>query len=574
MDNGATWSAVALLNTNATTDSGLDLSPTISTDGAGNWVTVWQSNENLGGAGTDDDIFVSRSTDNGASWSAAALLNSTATTDSGNDREPVITTNGAGTWAVVWYSNENIGSAGTDNDIFVSTSTNNGSTWSNAALLNSSATTDTGWDSAPFITTDGSGNWVTVWRSQVNLAGTAGVDFDIFVSRSANNGATWSAPALLNSNATTDTGNETAPVITTDGIGNWVTVWHSNENFEDADTDGDIFVSTSTNNGSTWSDVALLNSNATTDSGSDFIASITTDGAGNWVTVWGSNEELGGGAGADYDIFVSHFTLEPNVLSVPFYLDNASNLSGGSVPADGTASFIGVKNDNSEPVTLTITYTDTAGNDQTPTDNTYVLAANSMVSWRPFADDPAEGNTSGQLVPNSKLGSPAWGSVLIEANGPISGRLIHIDGIQDSTGMMLMPKGGGTTQLTVPFYLDNASNFVSGVVPSDGTASFIGVKNMSNFPVSLTLTYTDTGGNDHTPVNNTYMLPANSMVSWRPFADDPVEGDSSGQLVPNSSPGSPAWGSVLIEADGPITGRLISLDGRQDSTSLMLLPSE
>jgi hypothetical protein len=256
-------------------------------------------------------------------------------------------------------------------------------------------------------------------------------------------------------------------------------------------------------------------------------------------------------------------------ISVPFYLDNASNLGSGSVPADGSASFVGVKNMGNSAVTLTLTYTDTEGVDHTPIPNTYVLAANSMVSWRPFADDPAEGNSSGRLVPNTDDG-PAWGSIKIDATGPVTGRLITMDGIQDSTSMMLLPEGDGAFTISVPFYLDNASNFLNGTV-TNGSASFIGVKNMDNTPIILTLTYTDTEGVDHTPVDNTYLLAANSMVSWRPSADDPAEGNTSGRLVPNTGDG-PAWGSVKITATGRITGRLITIDGIQDSTSMMLLP--
>lgn len=42
-----------LLNTNATVDSGNDQEPDIAMDGAGNWVAVWASEEDLNGAQTD-----------------------------------------------------------------------------------------------------------------------------------------------------------------------------------------------------------------------------------------------------------------------------------------------------------------------------------------------------------------------------------------------------------------------------------------------------------------------------------------------------------------------------------------
>jgi len=60
--NGATWTVPVALNTNAATDSTYDEIPQVTTDGAGNWVVVWESWDDLGGTiGTDCDILFSRS---------------------------------------------------------------------------------------------------------------------------------------------------------------------------------------------------------------------------------------------------------------------------------------------------------------------------------------------------------------------------------------------------------------------------------------------------------------------------------------------------------------------------------
>ena len=58
---------LATLNTNAATDSGgEDWFPQVASDGAGNWVAVWYSGDSLGGTiGTDNDILVARSSDDG-----------------------------------------------------------------------------------------------------------------------------------------------------------------------------------------------------------------------------------------------------------------------------------------------------------------------------------------------------------------------------------------------------------------------------------------------------------------------------------------------------------------------------
>ena len=186
-----TWSAPAALNTNATTDTGLDGfifgPPQVTTDGTGNWVAVWMSQENLGGTiGTDNDILVARSTDNGATWSAPAALNTNATTDAEADNFPQVTTDSAGNWVAVWTSFENVGGTiGTDADILVARSTNNGATWSAPTALNTNAATDTSSDHFPQVATDGAGNWVAVWDSGENLGGTIGSDLDILVATSA-----------------------------------------------------------------------------------------------------------------------------------------------------------------------------------------------------------------------------------------------------------------------------------------------------------------------------------------------------------------------------------------------------
>ena len=224
----------AAFKSNAATDGGaVDEVPQVTTDGAGNWVAVWPSSDSLGGTiGTDRDILVARSTDNGATWTAPAALNTNAATDAVNvsDFDPQVTTDGAGNWVAVWELGSTCfsGDLG-DCDILVARSTDNGASWTAPAALNTNAATDAGNDRNPQVTTDGSGNWVAVWHSNENLGSTIGTDFDILVARSTNNGATWTAPAALDTNAATDAGDDLNPQVTTDGAGNWVAAWDSND---------------------------------------------------------------------------------------------------------------------------------------------------------------------------------------------------------------------------------------------------------------------------------------------------------------------------------------------------------
>jgi len=356
VNNGTTWSAPAALNTNAATDTGNDSNPQVTTDGSGNWVAVWHSGDSLGGTiGTDNDILVSRSTNGGSTWTAPAALNDNAATDTGSDVNPQVTTDGAGVWMAVWQSTENLGGTiGTDNDILISTSVNSGAAWTTPVALNTNATTDTGGDLSPQVTTDGSGNWVAAWFSNDTLGATIGADNDILISRSVNNGTTWTAPVALNTNAATDTGGDQNPQVTTDSVGNWVAVWYSNDSLGGTiGTDNDILISRSTNNGAAWTAPVALNTNAATDTGHDFNPQVTTDGSGNWAAAWDSTDTLSGWIGTDSDVLAARSTNNGANWTDPIPLNtNADTDSGGDfnpqVTTDGSGNWTSVWDSNDD----------------------------------------------------------------------------------------------------------------------------------------------------------------------------------------------------------------------------------
>ncbi|HUT66697.1 MAG TPA: sialidase family protein [Spirochaetota bacterium] len=304
-DGGASWSAVKVLNSNAASDeTAWDYFPGTMTDGNGTWVAAWYSSADIDYAGTDLDILFSRSTDDGVTWSGPHLLDSNATSGTGEDRLPSVMTDGSGTWVTVWRSMEIFNDSGIDRDIFFSRSTDNGASWSASQVLGS-ANTDS--DERPVVMTDGNGTWVTAWFSNEDLDG-AGADNDIFFSRSIDNSATWGESQLLNSNATTDetTDDDWHPVLMTDGDGTWIAAW----NYFDGATDTDIRYARSTNGGASWSTPQALNSNAAQVTGTnkwtglDIRPILLPSGAEGWTAVWLSNEDLNV-AGTDLDIFFS-----------------------------------------------------------------------------------------------------------------------------------------------------------------------------------------------------------------------------------------------------------------------------
>ncbi len=330
IDNGANWSIPVPLNNNAATDTGQDGNPEIATDGQGHWVVVWSSSDSLGNTiGTDHDVLVARSVDNGANWSNPAPLNSNAATDSGVDYNPVVTTDRQGHWVTVWYSNDTLGgTTGTDSDIHFARSVDNGANWSLVAPLNTNAATDTGDDSEPRVATDEQGNWVAVWTSDDDLGDTIGTDYDIFMARSKDNGATWSDPAPLNNDAATDSGGDGSVSLAVDRLGDWVAIWESsNPPTGTVDDEWDVRVARSIDAGGHWSNPVPLNSNAAADSGNDYYSRIVTDGRGSWIAVWEGEDPLGNTIGGDWDILMARFALP----------DCNSNLIGDPLE---TASFL------------------------------------------------------------------------------------------------------------------------------------------------------------------------------------------------------------------------------------------
>ena len=300
------WTEQRFLNTNATSDSELDDSPRVASNGQGVWVAVWQSNEDLGGIGDDSDILFARSLDNGLTWSAPGLLNTNAASDSGTDTQPFIAF-GMNKFIVVWTSNENVDGAGSgDTDILISVSTDFGVTWTSPEALNQNAASDTAFDWEPYIATDGLGVWMLGWYTNEDMDG-SGSDTDIFIQTSTNNGVTWSGPSVLTNFMRSDTGSDFRPRFASDGAGVWGLVFESPNSLNNTiGTDTDVLFMRSLDNGFSWSEPAPVNSNAAVDTVIDNEHFIATDGDGNWIITWSSDDE--NASGVDWDIYLSRST--------------------------------------------------------------------------------------------------------------------------------------------------------------------------------------------------------------------------------------------------------------------------
>ncbi len=326
-DNGVTWSIPATLNSDAAVDVGSDFWARIVTDGAGRWLTAWVSNNDL----SDLDIRYATSTDNGLTWSNFTVLNSNGGTDTRDDAAPTLVLSDSGTLLAAWHSAENLGGTiGTDNDVLFASSANFGTTWTAPIALNANATTDTGQDTNPRLATDMAGRWLAAWQSTENLGGGIGTEGDILMATSSDDGGNWSAPSVVNSTATADSAADDFPTVLARGDGAWTVAWHSSENVGAAiGTDRDILATNSVDGGATWSNVAALNANAATDAGDDFLVELVTLGHGDHVAIWYSADTLAGTIGGDIDLLAASAAGDAAGWSAPTAINaNAATDAG------------------------------------------------------------------------------------------------------------------------------------------------------------------------------------------------------------------------------------------------------
>jgi cysteine-rich repeat protein len=247
---------------------GINFQPSVATDGAGNWVLVWDHipDDYKSPSATPTSVSIARSADNGATWSTAETLASDA-------EGAQVATDGAGTWVAVWS-----GAAGR---IEMAQSTDNGRTWRARAAFGSGE--------QPQVATDGAGHWVAVWTTLVSTSWTVGgFTFprlgpgDIVVARSADNGLTWTAPAPLDASGATRGLNSH---VATDRAGVWVAVWDTCLWDSGAGLDeGDVWFARSNDAGASWTTPALLSNDAGTLQES--MPRLATDAKGNWIVAW------------------------------------------------------------------------------------------------------------------------------------------------------------------------------------------------------------------------------------------------------------------------------------------------
>ncbi len=221
-NNGATFSSAANLSNNA----GSSIDPRIAASGSNVYV-VWQDNT-IG----NWEIFFRRSTNNGASFDDLVNLSN----NPGNSLHPQITASGNNVY-IAWLD---------DNNVFFRTSADNGSNFQDVIILCKSVAETICGDSGSLQVAGSGSNAYAIWSRGIAQK------FDIFFSKSMDNGTSFSSALDLSNNI----GNSSNARVAVSGNNVYV-VWQS-----EVLGKANIFFRASTDNGVTFDNAVNLNSNA------------------------------------------------------------------------------------------------------------------------------------------------------------------------------------------------------------------------------------------------------------------------------------------------------------------------
>ncbi len=184
-------------------DSAKQWYPSISMDGAGNFVVVWIDERN-----GNRDVYFQRYNSNGT----GAGVNTKVNDDAGNADQvnPSISMDAAGNFVIVWHDFRN-GNWDIYYQIYNSTGTTSGAN----TKVNDDA--GSGFQMNPSITMDGASYFVITWQDYRNT------NWDIYFQRYTDNGTAIGVNTKVNDDA--GSMGQLVPSISIDGAGNFVIVW-------------------------------------------------------------------------------------------------------------------------------------------------------------------------------------------------------------------------------------------------------------------------------------------------------------------------------------------------------------
>jgi hypothetical protein len=297
--NGSKVGSEFLVNTNIVD---AQENPQIAIDANGGFVVTWQSFS----SGSDYDVFAQRYSADGNTISGEFLVNTDTTSIQLN---PSIAMTTAGDFVVTWQS-------GSDNiaNVYGQRYLADGNTVGGEFMVNTYVFNG---QLNPSVAMDASGAFVVAWDSlgQEPLPATSGgsTEIGVYAQRFDANGNKVGTDILVNTETTDDQSN---PSIAMNADGDFVVTWQSENQTAAIDGMYDVYAQRFSNTGNAVGSEFLVNTEIEDNQSSPVVA---MDGNGEFVVAWQSGNQVPGGV---FDIYAQRY--EGSVVNT------ASNSSGGS----------------------------------------------------------------------------------------------------------------------------------------------------------------------------------------------------------------------------------------------------
>ncbi|MBK6912341.1 MAG: hypothetical protein IPH11_01145 [Ignavibacteriales bacterium] len=299
-------------------------SPSISMDGSGNFVIVWIDFRNY--YDYDSDFYYQRYNSNGE---AQGINTKAIIDDAGSARQydPTIAMEGSGNFVIAWQDYRNGNS-----DIYYQRYNSSGT----AQGVNTKANDDvvSAYQFSPSISMDGSDNFVIAWQDYRNG------NSDIYYQRYNSSGTAQGVNTKANDDVVS--AYQWSPSISMDSSGNFVIVW---EDYRNGDYDSDIYYQRYNSSGTAQG----VNTKANDDAGSayQYSPSISMDGSGNFVIVWIDDRNV------NSDIYYQRYNSSGTAQGVNTKAnddDGSADQLYPSISMDGSGNFVIVWTDERDGI--------------------------------------------------------------------------------------------------------------------------------------------------------------------------------------------------------------------------------
>ncbi|MGV3526461.1 MAG: hypothetical protein ACO1RX_19745 [Candidatus Sericytochromatia bacterium] len=287
--------------------------PSVSSDGDGDFVVVWQSR---GQNGSDSDIYGQRYSSMGVAQGSEFRVNSYTP---GEQRNPSVSSDGDGDFVVVWQSR---GQNGSDSDIYGQRYSSMGVVQGNEFRVNSSTN---GSQENASVSSDAEGNFVVAWESMPPRGGS----LDVYAQRYSSSGVAQGSEFRVNSYTSS---SQEYPSVSSDGDGDFVVVWQSSgQDGSDSGVYGQRYSSMGVAQGSEF----RVNSYTR---GEQQLPSVSSDADGDFVVVWQSSGQDGSDSGVYGQRYSSMGLAQGSEFRVNSYTHQ--NQIGASVSLDADGDFV------------------------------------------------------------------------------------------------------------------------------------------------------------------------------------------------------------------------------------------